>query len=97
MKMAAYVIAEIQVTDPTGYEEYRGTVGASIEQYGGKFLVRAGKVEVLEGDWQPGRLVVIEFASADRARAWWSSEPYREPKAIRERTATTKLIVVEGV
>ena len=95
--MAAYVIAEIQVTDPAGYEEYRRTVGASIEQYGGKFLVRAGKVQVLEGDWQPGRLVVIEFESAERARAWWSSEAYREPKAIRERTATTKLIVVEGV
>ena len=94
--MAAYVIAEVDVTDPAGYEEYRRAVPATIEQYGGRYLVRGGRVEVLEGDWQPSRLVILEFESAERARAWWSSQEYSGPKSIRQRTATSKLIIVEG-
>ena len=96
-EMAAYVIAEVEVTDPAGYEEYRRAVPATIEQYGGKYLARGGKVESLEGGWQPSRLVVLEFDSVERAREWWSSQEYSGPKSIRQNTANSKLIVVEGL
>jgi uncharacterized protein (DUF1330 family) len=95
--MAAYVIAEIEVTDPAGYEEYRRAGAATIERYGGKYLVRGGRVESLEGDWQPSRLVVLEFESVERAREWWSSREYSGPKSIRQRTASSKFIIVEGL
>jgi uncharacterized protein (DUF1330 family) len=95
--MAAYIIGEVEITDPDGYEEYRRLVPSSIAQYGGTFLARGGKVDVLEGDWEPKRLVILEFESAERARAWWASEEYRDAKQIRQRTATSRLIVVEGV
>ena len=95
--MAAYLIAEVEITDPDGYEEYRRLVPSSIAQYGGTYLVRGGKVDVLEGDWDPKRLVILEFESAERARAWWVSEEYRDAKQIRQRTATSRMIVVEGV
>jgi uncharacterized protein (DUF1330 family) len=95
--MAAFVIAEIEVTDPDGYEEYRRAVPATIERYGGKYLARGGAVEVLEGDRQPGRIVVLEFESAERARAWWSSQEYSGPKRIRQKTSTARLILVDGL
>jgi uncharacterized protein (DUF1330 family) len=94
--MPGYVIAEVTVTDPQGFEKYREMVPATIARYGGRFVVRGGKLETLEGDWKPKRLVVIEFESAARAKQWWASEEYREPKALRERTARTNLIIVEG-
>jgi len=96
-EMAAYVIAEIEVMDPAGYEEYRRTVPATIEQYGGKYLARGGAIASLEGGWKPSRIAVLEFEDAERAKAWWSSQEYREPKSIRQRTANTRLIIVEGV
>jgi uncharacterized protein (DUF1330 family) len=96
-EMAAYVIAETEVTDPAGYEEYRQAVPATIEQYGGKYLVRGGTVESLEGGWRPSRLVVLEFESAERAREWWTSQEYSGPKVIRQKTAKAKLILVEGL
>ena len=95
--MAAYVIADVQVTDPAGFDEYRKMVPASLEPYGGRFIVRGGQIETLEGDWQPRRLVVIQFDSLERARAWWASEEYREAKDLRLKTATTNLLAVEGV
>ena len=94
--MAAYVIVDLEVTDPAGFEEYRKVVPATIEKYGGKYLVRGGRMETLEGDWSPKRVVVLEFESVERAKEWWSSEDYREPKALRQRTAKTSAIVVEG-
>ena len=66
--MAAYVIVEIEVSDPVGYEEYRKLAGAAVAVQGGKFLVRGGKIEALEGDWRPERLVVLEFPSVERAK-----------------------------
>ena len=66
--MAAYVVAEVEVTDPAVYEEYRKLVPSTIAKYGGKYLVRGGAVDVKEGGWQPKRLVVLEFASMDQAR-----------------------------
>jgi uncharacterized protein (DUF1330 family) len=94
--MAAYVIADLTITDPQGFEEYRKMVPATIAQYGGKYVLRGGKMEKLEGDWEPKRLVIIEFESAERAKEWWSCEEYRGAKALRQRTAKTNLIVVEG-
>lgn len=94
--MAAYVILEIDVTDPVGYEEYRNLAGASLEKYGGKYLVR-GATEVLEGDWKPKRIVVLEFESMQRAKERLNSEQYREPRKIRQRAARTNMILVDGV
>ena len=67
--MPAYIIVEIEILDPVGYEEYKKLAGATVEKYGGKYIVRGGKAEVLEGDWQPKRIVVLEFESAERAKA----------------------------
>ena len=95
--MPAYLIAEIDVTDPAGFEEYRQLVPTTIQQYGGRFLVRGGAVEALEGDWQPKRVVITEFPSLEQARRWYNSEAYREPKVLRFKTATSKVMLVEGV
>lgn len=95
--MAGYVIAEVEIVDPQGFEDYRRLVPATIEKYGGKFVVRGGNTETLEGQWQPKRLVIIQFDSVERAKQWWASEEYREAKALRQRTAITNLVVAEGV
>ena len=95
--MAAYVIAQIEVTDPVQFEEYRSQVPATIEAYGGRYVVRGGESETLEGDWQPKRIVVLEFPSRAQAKAWWSSQEYASVKAIRQRAARTELIAIDGV
>jgi uncharacterized protein (DUF1330 family) len=95
--MAAYVIVEVNITDPVGYEEYRKLGPPTVAAHEGKFVVRGGKVEVLEGEWNPKRLVVLEFESAERAKQWWSSQEYSIPKQVRQKTAMTNMIVVEGV
>ncbi len=94
--MSAYIIAEVKVHDAKLYEEYRGQVQATLDAYGGRFRVRGGKTELLEGDWSPPRLVVLEFPSMDDARAWWSSTEYAGPKALRQRSAVTQMILAEG-
>ena len=95
--MPAYLIVDLTVTDPAGFEEYRRQVGPTLEQYGARYVVRGGAHERLEGDWQPNRLVVIEFPSREAARRWYDSEEYRGPKAVREKTARTNLILVDGI
>jgi uncharacterized protein (DUF1330 family) len=95
--MSAYVIVEIEVVDPVGYEEYKKQAGATVHKYGGKYIVRGGKAEVLEGDWNPKRIVILEFDSMERAKEWLNCEEYREPRKMRHRTAKTKMILVEGV
>ena len=95
--MAAYVIVEIEVTDAAGYEEYRKLAGTVVAAYGGKFIVRGGKTEILEGDWRPKRIVVLEFPSAARAKEWWGSKDYATARAVRERTAMTRMILTEGI
>ena len=95
--MTAYVIADIEVTDPAGYEEYRRLAGPALEAYGGCFLVRGGATETLEGTWQPRRLIVLEFESVDQVRQWYHSPEYQAAKAIRERTARSNLVIVEGL
>lgn len=95
--MSAYVIVQVEVTDPERYEEYKQRVSPTIEAYGGRYLVRGGATETLEGDWSPGRLVILEFPSAADARAWWSSEEYRVPRGIRHEAARSKLLVADGL
>ena len=81
--MPAYIIAEIQVTDPTAYDGYRPLAAASIARFGGRFAVRGGKVDLLEGGPEPERIVVIEFPDADTARRWYHSEEYQSALKIR--------------
>jgi uncharacterized protein (DUF1330 family) len=95
--MPAYVIANVEVKDPVRYEEYRKMVLPTINAYGGRFLARGGKVDTLEGPWHPNRLVIVEFPSVERARAWWSSPEYADAKALRQQTSDGSLIVIEGV
>jgi uncharacterized protein (DUF1330 family) len=94
--MAAYVIADVHVKDPERYHNYRAMVPASLEKYGGKFLVRGGKVDKLEGSREPGRVVVLEFPTIEQARRWYDSPEYREARALRLSTADSHLIIVEG-
>ena len=94
--MAAYIIVDVSIHDPVAYEEYKKLTPASIAEYDGRFIVRGGPSECIEGDWQPGRIVVVEFPTMDRAREWWHSAGYSKAKAIRQRASTTKMILVEG-
>ncbi len=95
--VAAYVIAMVDVKDPVRYEGYRAMVLPTIEAFGGRFIARGGKTDVLEGPWDPRRMVIVEFPSLDQAKAWWSSPGYAEAKALRQATSDGTLIVVEGV
>jgi uncharacterized protein (DUF1330 family) len=96
-RMAAYVIVDIDITDPLRYEEYRKLAGPTVAAHGGKYVARGGKVTTLEGDWRPGRIVVLEFPSAEKAKAWWDAADYRKARAIRHESAKSRMIVVEGV
>ena len=95
--MSAYIIVNVDVHDPVRYDDYRKTVLPTLAPYGGRFLARGGKVEVLEGSWTPKRFVIVEFPSADKAREWWRSAEYAAPKALRQATAYSEMVLVEGV
>ncbi|HJV56005.1 MAG TPA: DUF1330 domain-containing protein [Methylomirabilota bacterium] len=95
--MPAYVLADVTVTDLPAMEEYRKQVPATLAKYGGRFLVRGGAHQTVEGDWKPTRLVVIEFPSLADARRWYDSEEYRAPKALRMRAGRTSVVIVDGV
>ena len=95
--MPAYLVADLDIKDTAGFEEYRKLVPATIQKYGGRYLVRGGQLEKLEGEWQPKRLVILEFPSLEQAKRWYNSEEYRGPKALRFKTAKTNLILVEGL
>ena len=95
--MPAYVVVEIEVLDAGRYETYKRMVPPSLAAYGGRFVVRGGAAETLEGEWSPKRLVIVEFPSVERAKAWWGSPEYAEAKALRQATARTQMLVVEGV
>jgi uncharacterized protein (DUF1330 family) len=95
--MAAYVIADVEVTDRAGYAEYTQKVPATISSYGGRYLARGGATEVLEGVWQPKRCVILEFPSMVELKAWWESPEYRPLRELRERTAKSSLIATEGL
>lgn len=94
--MPAYVVVEIEVTEPTQYETYKQLAPASIRKYGGRYLVRGHPVETLEGKWSPKRFVILQFDSMQKAKAWWSSPEYREAKLLRQACARTEMICVQG-
>jgi uncharacterized protein (DUF1330 family) len=95
--MAAYIVLDITVHDPEIYEEYKKHSGATVEKYNGTFIVRGGTVEGLEGEWNPQRVVIIAFETAEQAKKWWDSEEYRAPKAIRNKASVSRSLLVQGV
>jgi len=95
--MPAYVIVDLTVTDLPTMEEYRKRVPATLAAYGGRFLVRGGAHQTVEGDWKPNRLVILEFPTMDQAKRWYHSEEYREPLAMRLRAGHANMVMVEGV
>ena len=95
--MPAYVIADIEITDPSGYKRYAEQAPPTIAAHGGRHLARGGAVQTLEGEWRPQRLVILEFESVEAAQRWHSSEEYAEPKALRQRTSRGSFVVLEGL
>lgn len=94
--MRAYVLAEIEITNPEGYKAYSASVAPTVEKYGGRFLVRGGTVHALEGDWPARRRVIIEFPSREAAQKWWDSPEYEKPKALRRANSQGRLLLLEG-
>jgi uncharacterized protein (DUF1330 family) len=95
--MPAYVIVETDVSDPDRYEQYKTAASAAVTAHGGRYLARGGDLDVLEGDWRPSRLVVLEFADLAAARRWYDSEQYRQAKELRAGAARLRLVAVQGV
>ena len=95
--MPAYLVVDIEVEDPERYALYRTMVPATLAMFGGRYLARGGHTEVLEGGWQPSRLVIVEFPSVERAREWLDSPEYAEARAIRRATTRTNMVVIEGI
>lgn len=95
--MAAYVIVDIEVKDAEGYEEYKKLAAPAVIACGGKYLARGGMVEVLEGEWLPKRLVILEFETIEKAKNWLNSAEYAPARALRHKYAVTNMVVVEGV
>jgi uncharacterized protein (DUF1330 family) len=95
--MPAYVVVQITVEDPVRYAEYVRVAPTSIAAHGGRYIVRGGACEILEGSWRPPRLVLLEFASVEQARAWWASPEYAPAKALRQQSASTEMLLIEGM
>jgi uncharacterized protein (DUF1330 family) len=95
--MPAYLVIEIEVSDPEIYAEYKSRVPATLDRFGGRYVVRGGPVVPLAGDWRPERIVILEFPSAEALRSWNDSPEYREIAPLRERSARTRAIALEGI
>lgn len=95
--MTAYVLVDITITEPVLYEEVKRLTPPIVAQYGGKYLARGGLSERLHGEWQPARLVLLEFESLEKARAWESSPEYTAVKQLRERCAQVNMVMLQGV
>ncbi|MDD3088698.1 MAG: DUF1330 domain-containing protein [Candidatus Omnitrophica bacterium] len=96
--MPVYLIVEAKkVIDKSKYTEYIQKVPETIARFGGKYLVRGGKVSVASGDWDPERLIIVEFGSMDKFRAWWDSSEYRLVAPLREASAIVNAVVAEGI
>ena len=95
--MPAYVVIDVDVHDPETYERYKPLAPPVIAAYGGRYLARGGRTDVLEGDWSPTRAVILEFPSLERARAWWESPEYAAAKALWHASTRTRMVVVEGL
>jgi uncharacterized protein (DUF1330 family) len=94
--MPAYVIADIAIHDPDTYSEYAALVQSTLEPFEGRYLARSNAIETLEGDWHPRRLVIVQFPSAEHARAWHKSPDYQAAMAIRHRASTGSLVLADG-
>jgi uncharacterized protein (DUF1330 family) len=94
--MPAYVIVDVHVTDHERYDAYKKLTPASLVPYGGKFIVRGGEVETLEGGWKPDRIVVIEFPTYETAKRWWDSDEYMRAREVRAGAADARIIVADG-
>ncbi len=95
--MPAYIIVDIKINDPQEYEEYKRHTPGSLLPFDGKFIVRSGETVTLEGDWTPERIVIVEFPTMEKAKAWWNSPGYAPAKLIRQRASHTRMIAVRGV
>jgi len=95
--MAAYVLIETDIVDAAQYERYKAASPAAVEAGGGRFLARGGELDVLEGDWRPSRLVVLEFEDLAAARRWYDSEVYQEAKKLRDGAAHLRMVAVQGL
>jgi uncharacterized protein (DUF1330 family) len=95
--MAAYAVVNVEVTDPVLYEEYKSKAPDTIASYGGRYLARGGAVEVLEGEWGPARLVILEFESMERLREWYDSPEYAPLRQLRQEATATDFVVVQGL
>lgn len=95
--MTAYIIFDVIVTNPADYEGYKELAAPTLALYGGKYIVRGGQTETLEGDWIPNRIVVLQFENVEHAKAWINSPEYAEARALRHKYSISKAIVVEGV
>lgn len=94
--MRAYEIVDVKIDDQELYSEYEKLTPASLASYGGKFIVRGPETEILEGEWQPGRLVILEFPTVTKAKAWWNSPEYEKAKSIRQKASRTNMIIADG-
>jgi len=95
--MTAYVIFDVEVTNPADYEGYKQLAAPTVALYGGKYIARGGQTETLEGEWLPKRIVILQFENMERAKAWINSPEYSEARALRHKHSVSKVIVVEGV
>jgi uncharacterized protein (DUF1330 family) len=95
--MPAYVIVETDIHDPEQYERYKAASPGSVAAGGGRFVVRGGETAVLEGDWNPPRLVVLEFPDLETAKDWYASDGYQEVKKLRDGAANLRMVAVQGV
>ena len=95
--MPAYLIVETDITDPEQYEQYKAASPGAVAAGGGRFVVRGGELAVLEGDWSPSRLVILEFDDLEAARQWYASEQYQDAKKLREGAARLNMVAVEGL
>lgn len=95
--MAAYVLVNVEITNSAGFAEYRKLVPATIAAFGGRFLTRGGATEVLEGEWIPKRLVILEFPDVATIKAWYHSPEYQQLLELRKRTATSDFVIIDGV
>jgi uncharacterized protein (DUF1330 family) len=95
--MTAYILAEIDVTDPARYEAYKTAAPAAIARHGGRYIARGGEAVTLEGDWKPKRIVVLEFPTLDAARAFYDSPEYRAARDKRKGACDMRMIAVAGV
>lgn len=95
--MAAFLISDVSVRDADAFQVYRTRAAASIARHGGKYLVRGGEIEILEGTWGPSTIIVVEFPSMEQARAWYRSPEYASALEVRDEALSRSLVLVDGI